>query len=177
MQMPTALLPRAFEHVGHARKFTVLDLGSPTSASVRFFNQFNCRVHFAGLLDPDEDEDEDGLGLQVPSHVRFDVCLFWDVLNYLEADVLHSVLEVVTARLGESCRAHGFLAFSQAVSFSGLRFGIEAVDRLRVECGRNPVPHVRTWRDVETALWPLANAAATLLQGNRQELLLINQSS
>ena len=175
MQMPTALLPRAFEHVGHARKFTVLDLGSATSASVRFFNQFNCRVHFAGLLDPDEDDD--GLGFQVPSHVRFDVCLFWDVLNYLDSDVLRSVLKVVTAHLGQGCRAHGYLAFSQAVPFSGLRFGIEAVDRLQVEGGRNPVPHVRIWRDLETALWPLANAAATLLQGNRQELLLVNQSS
>lgn len=173
MRMSSALLPRAFARVGRERKFTVLDLGSPTPQSVRFFNQFSCQVYFSGLLDDDEDL---GTGLDIPSDVRFDVCLFWDVLNYLNGETLERVSEVVTKRLNDGCRGHAFLAFSQSVPFEGLSFGIESVDSLVVKRDPNVVPHVHTWKDLEATLWPFTNAAATLLQGNRQELLLVNHS-
>lgn len=175
MRMSSALLPRAFELVGRERKFTVLDLGSPTPQSVRFFNQFSCQVYFAGLLDADGEEDE-GTGLDLPTDFRFDVCLFWDVLNYLNGERLERVARVVTDRLNDECRGHAFFAFSQSVPYKGLRFGIESVDKLTVERDPCGVPHVRTWKDLEATLWPFTNAAATLLQGNRQELLLVNNS-
>ena len=175
MRMSSALLPRAFELVGRERKFTVLDLGSPTPQSVRFFNQFSCRVYFAGLLDPDGEEDE-GSGLDLPADVRFDVCLFWDVLNYLNGESLERIARVVTDRLNDDCRGHAFLAFSQSVPYKGLRFGIDSVDRLVVEPDPGVVPHVHTWKDLEATMWPFTNAAATLLQENRQELLLVNHS-
>ena len=173
MRMSSALLPRAFERVGRGRKFTVLDLGSPTPHSVRFFNQFRCRVHFAGILD---DEDDLACSLDFASDVRFDVCLFWDILNYFESKTLEFVLRTVTEHLNDDCRAHAFLAFSQSVPYGGLRFGIESTDVLVVKRDTNAVPHVHTWKDVEAALWPFTNAASTLLQGNRQELLLVNHS-
>ena len=176
MRISTSLLPRAFERVGPGRKFTVLDLGSPTPESVRFFNQFSCRVYYAGLLDEDGDEHDNGVGIDVASHVRFDVCLFWDVLNYLDGDDLRHVMEAVTERLNGGCRGHAFLAFSQAVPYSGLKFGIESVDSLLAQRNPKPVTHVHTWKDLETSFWPFTNAAATLLQGNRQELLLISHS-
>ena len=172
MRMSSALLPRAFERVGPERKFTVLDLGSPTPQSVRFFNQFSCRVYFAGLLDEDGEEVQ-RTGLEIADDARFDVCLFWDVLNYLNGDRLEHVLGVVTEHLDDDCRGHAFLAFSQAIPFTGLRFGIESVDRLVVTRDTNAVPHVHTWKDLEATLWPFTSAAATLLQGNRQELLLV----
>lgn len=175
MRMSSALLPRAFELVGRGRKFTVLDLGSPTPPSIRFFNQFSCQVYFAGLLDADGDED-DGNGLDLPNDIRFDVCLFWDVLNYLNGENLERVARVVTDRLNDDCRGHAFFAFSQSVPYKGLTFGIESVDKLVVERDPGQVPHVRTWKDLEATLWPFTNAAATLLQGNRQELLLANHS-
>lgn len=175
MRMSSALLPRAFELVGRERKFSVLDLGSPTPQSVRFFNQFSCQVYFAGLLDGDGEED-DGSALELPSDVRFDVCLFWDVLNYLNGECLERVARVVTDRLNENCRGHAFFAFSQSVPYEGLKFGIESVDKLVVERDARRVPHVHTWKDLEAMLWPFTNAAATLLQGNRQELLLVNHS-
>lgn len=173
MRMSSALLPRAFEGVGPERKFTVLDLGSPTPESVRFFNKFSCRVHYIGL--PDED-GEHPTGLDFPNDVRFDVCLFWDVLNYLGGETLEQVSRVVTQHLNRNCRAHAFVAFSRAVPFTGMRFGIETLDNLVVEPDPDPVPHVQTWKHLETLLWPFTNAAATLLQGNRQELLLVNYS-
>ena len=175
MRMSSALLPRAFELVGRERKFTVLDLGSPTPQSVRFFNQFRCRVYFAGLLDADGEEGEAD-GLDLPADVGFDVCLFWDVLNYLDRENLERVAGVVTDRLNDDCRGHAFLAFSQAVPYKGLRFGIDSVDKLVVEPNPGVVPHVHTWKDLETMLWPFTNASATLLRENRQELLLVNHS-
>ena len=175
MRMSSALLPRAFERVGRERKFTVLDLGSPTPASVRFFNQFSCRVYYASLLE-DHGEEDHPVGLNLPGDVRFDVCLFWDVLNYLNGETLETVSEMVTERLNTDCRGHAFVAFSQAVPYSGMKFGIEDFDKLLVEPDPQAVPHVHTWKDLEAALWPFTNAAATLLQGNRQELLLVNHS-
>ena len=176
MMMSSSLLPRVFESVGPGKKFTVLDLGSTTPQSVRFFNQFSCRVYFADLLDEDSDHaGDDVFGFEFPSHVRFDVCLFWDVLNYLDEDALNRVAKVVTGRLNQGCHGHAFLAFTQAVPFSGLSFGIEAVDRLVAEPDPHPVPHAHTWKDLETMMWPFTSAASTLLQGNRQELLLINR--
>ena len=175
MRMSSALLPRAFDLVGQGRKFSVLDLGSPTPQSVRFFNQFSCQVYFAGLLDVDGEEDDD-TSLDLPEDARFDVCLFWDVLNYLNGECLQRVAKVVTDRLNDDCRGHAFFAFSQSVPYKGLRFGIESVDRLVVERDPCAVPHVHTWKDLEAMFWPFTNAAATLLQGNRQELLLVNDS-
>ncbi len=175
MRMSSSLLPRAFERVGRERKFTVLDLGSPTPQSVRFFNQFSCRVYFAGLLD-DDGEEEFGTGLDFPSDVRFDVCLFWDIFHYLDGEPLERVSHAVTERLNDECRGHAFLAFSQSVPYVGFKFGIESVDSLVVKEGPTAVPYVHTWKDLEASLWPFTNAAATLLQGNRQELLLVNHS-
>ena len=175
MRMSSALLPRAFERVGRERKFTVLDLGAATPESVRFFNQFSCRVYFAGLLE-DDGEGDPATGLDFPSDARFDVCLFWDVLNYVSAQTLELVSEAVTARLNTDCRGHAFVAFSQAAPYSGMRFRIDTLEELMVEPDPGRVPHVRTWKDLEGKLWPFTNAAATLLQGNRQELLLVNHS-
>ena len=126
MRMSSALLPRAFERVGRERKFTVLDLGSPTPQSVRFFNQFSCRVYFAGLLDEDGEEGL-GTGLDFPDDVRFDVCLFWDVLNYLNGDNPRATSEggdgTLGRRLPRSCLSGLFP--------SGSVRGFEVRDRIR----------------------------------------------
>ncbi len=176
MRTSLSLLPRAFESVQSERKFTILDLGSPTPESVRFFNRFRCSIYFADVLGHgDDDPDSELPGFDFPSDLRFDICLFWDVLNYLDVATLHDMVLRLDRHVDGNTRGHGFLAFSRAVSFSGSRFGIEEFDRVVEEPDPQPVPHIHTWRDIEDAVWPWVRRTTSLMQGNRQEVLLTKE--
>jgi len=176
MRHTSSLLPQALSCIGSEQKFTVLDLGPPSPASVRFFNRFRCRLYFADLLDHADDEPEDiGSRLDFPSDTRFDVCLFWDVLNYLDGDAVRAVTASLTGHLDENSRGHAFLAFSRVAPFSGYRFGIEEVDLVVGEPDPLPVPHVQTWKNIEDLMWPWIPSSTTLMQDNRQELLLLKE--
>ena len=72
----------------------------------------------------------------------------------------------------DDTRAHAFAAFSNALPFTGMRYGLEDVDRLAVRPDPEPVPHPQTRKAIGEALWPFAVKRAALLEENRQELLM-----
>ena len=178
------LLPLALQELGDQRPLSVLDVGAATPASVRFFSRYRCRLHFADLF------GETGFDSQrraerrrphetlferifdFPRDAVFDVCLFWDFLNYLGQPLLRDFASTLRPHIHDDTQAHAFSAFSNALPFSGLAYSIEAADRLAVRPAPQPASEPHTRKILGETLWPFAVKRAALLEENRQELLL-----
>ncbi len=177
-----ALLSAIFDEVDTKRRLTVLDIGAGSPASVRFYSRFKCRVHFADLF------NETGIGwhreerraanelffqrvFEFSQDTVFDVCLFWDFLNYLNKPMLRDLANTLRQHVHHATHGHAFVAFSNALPFDGLRFALADVDRLETRTDPNAVPHPHTRREI-TQLFSLFRVRrAALLAANRQELL------
>ena len=106
------------------------------------------------------------------SNVRYDVCLFWDFLNYLDIVDLRRFAAALRSHVHSGTRGHAFAAFTAVSAFSGLRFDLRDVNRLVVRSDRGPTPFRHTNNVIGRVLWPLGVSRAMLLEHNRQELLL-----
>lgn len=177
------LLPLVFDGFNAQRPLTVLDIGAATPETVRFFSRFRCRLYFADLFGEtgfkrpqrDRRRAKETLFqriLDFPPNAAFDVCLFWDFLNYLAHPLLRDFARTLLNHVHDDTRAHAFAAFSNALPFTGMRYGLEDVDRLAVRPDPQPVPHPQTRKAIGDALWPFSVKRAALLEENRQELLM-----
>lgn len=175
-ELVSRLLPQIFRDVDPRRRLTVLDVGPGGAASVRFFGGFRCHVVFADLFD-DLGEGEAGIAaagrlFEDLGDVRYDICLFWDFLNYLSATDLREFGRALRKHLHNGSRAHAFAAFTTVSELTGLRFELRDESRMRVLSERGPTPYRHTNKAIARVLWPLSVSRAVLLEHNRQELLL-----
>ena len=115
----------------------MLEIGQALPGTVDFFSQFKCRLHFAGMYsDPvlqmqSGDVTEAELvkhfrqSLSVMGNARFDLCLFWDFLNYLDDTALRAFSAVIQPHLHATTRAHAFTVRTLDTSLSNQQYGIE----------------------------------------------------
>lgn len=182
--LATRLLPLVFEDVASQPRLNILDIGAATAESVQFFARYRCRLQFADLF------GETGYRRQhqrrrrphetvfdrvfdFPIGTMFDVCLFWDFLNYLDTGLLRDLAQTLRRHVHEGTRGHAFVPFSNALPFAGMRFGLERADQLTVKDDPPPPPpHPHTNKVIAASFWPFAVTRATLLEENRQELLM-----
>lgn len=175
-ELVSRLLPQIFRDVDPRRRLTVLDAGPGGAASVRFFGSYRCHVVFADLFD-DLGAGEAGMAaagrlFEDLGDVRYDVCLFWDFLNYLSATDLREFGRALRKHLHSGSRAHAFAPFTTVSDLMGLRFELRDESRIGVLSERGPTPHRHTNKVIGRVLWPLSVSRAVLLEHNRQELLL-----
>lgn len=165
------------------RSLSVLDIGVARPETVRFFSHYRCHLHFADLFgETGYESNERRHGtlkdtlferiFEFPRNTTFDICLFWDFLNYLGTPLLRDLAKTLRRYVHDDTRSHAFVPFSNALPFTGQRFGIESLDRLSVREDPSPVPHPHTRKAIAPALWPFSVKRAALLGENRQELLL-----
>lgn len=177
------LLPLALEVLEADRPVSVLDVGSASPASVRFFSRFHCRLHFADLFGEtgfdsrrrrERRRPQETLFERIfdfPRNTVFDICLFWDFLNYLSRPLLRDFASTLRPHVHDDTRGHAFAAFSNALPFSGLAYSIDEPDRLAVRPAPQPASEPHTRKILGETLWPFAVKRAALLEANRQELL------
>ena len=112
------LLQALFEGLEPEQRLTVLHLGPAVAETVAFFSAYRCKLFFVDLFDqPDGIDNRDpapppeqqlaGL-LDIPATTSFDLCLFWDQLNYLEPGSLAALGRMIEPHLHTGTRAHGF---------------------------------------------------------------------
>ena len=178
------LLPLALDGLGAGRPVSVLDVGAASPASVRFFSRFHCRLHFADLFGEtgfdsqrrnERRRPQETLFERIfdfPRGMVFDVCLFWDFLNYLGRPLLRDFATTLRPHVHDGTVAHGFAAFSNVLPFTGLAYSIEDADCLQVRPAPQPAASPHTRKILGETLWPFAVRRAALLEANRQELLL-----
>ena len=115
---PSKLLSNLFENIDEEARLTVLHIGPALPETVDFFSNFRCKLHFLDLFGelPIVAEDDVRLSLdkqfaelmQFPAGTYFDICLFWDIFNYLDADAIASFLLTLRPHLRNNSVAHGF---------------------------------------------------------------------
>ena len=131
------LFPMLLKRIASDRRLSVLEIGPALPETIDFFSQYKCRLHFAGMYsDPvlqmqSEDFSEVELtdqfekSLDFPKNTRFDLCLFWDFLNYLDDKALRAFNTVLMPHIHKTTRAHAFTLRTLDTSFSNQQYGIE----------------------------------------------------
>ena len=133
----TLLFPTLIKRINPDRRLSVLEIGPALPETVEFFSQYKCRLHFAAMYtDPilqmqsgEYTEAELAEHLEqtfdFPKNTRFDICMFWDFLNYLDDKALRAFNTAIRPYLHKSTRAHAFTVRTLNTSFSNQQYGIE----------------------------------------------------
>ncbi|MEE4146049.1 MAG: hypothetical protein V2I26_14690 [Halieaceae bacterium] len=182
---PSALLPSLFEHVEEGQRLTVLHIGSATPETVAFFSRYRCKLHFIDLfgdlatLAPSEDATvylpQTLLDLmQIPAGTRFDLCLFWDLFNFLERDAIAALAQVLAPHLRDTTLAHGFAVHSLKTPQSGKIYSIKDVDQIGTRPRPALLPGYKPCNQgqLERVLDCFSVTRSVLLPESRLELLL-----
>ena len=133
------LLPALFEHVDEDRRLTVLHLGPALPETVTFFSRYRSKLYFADTVSElsslPEDEDVDlhseiSAALDLPEGLRFDLCLFWDLFNFLDDTAVGALQDVLRPHLHPATLAHGFAAHLARVRPPDRTYSIRSVNEL-----------------------------------------------
>jgi hypothetical protein len=155
----TLLFPSLVKRIDPHRRLSVLEIGPALPETISFFSQFKCRLHFAAMYsDPvlqmqmeetTEAELADHLKktFGFPKGTRFDLCLFWDFLNYLDDRALRAFNTAISPYLHKNTRAHAFTVRTLDTSFANQQYGIDEAHmfsiRPRPEKQQRTFPHTQ----------------------------------
>lgn len=148
------LFPALLERIQpvDGKPLRVLDLGPASAATVAFFSQFRCSLHFADLAvaalhPPVRTQDEEELDarsveaelaghfralLDLPKGSVFDICLFWDYLNHLSDAEVRAFSLALQPHLHSSSRGHGFAVLNRNAQLYHQSYGVLADNLLVV---------------------------------------------
>lgn len=133
----TLLFPTLIKRIKGDTRLSVLEIGSALPETIEYFSQYKCRLHFAAMYtDPvlqmqsgeySEAELAEHIekSFDFPKGTRFDLCMFWDFLNYLDDKALRAFNTAIRPYLHKSTRAHAFTVRTLNTSFSNQQYGIE----------------------------------------------------
>jgi len=179
---PSQLLASLFERIGEDQHVTVLDTGPALPETVDFFANYRCTLHVVDLFSElPFTADVDGPTLReqfsqllcFPPGTRFDICLFWDLFNFLDREAIVAFLDVLEPFLGPRCRGHGFAVHNLRTPQNRQTYGISRADALSVrDRGRLPGYNPHAQRQLQDLLDCFSFDRALLLSDSRLELLL-----
>ena len=176
-QQSSMLLPRLLQGFQHDEPLRVLDMGSAHPDTVEFFSDYRCRLIFAdyqGESTDDEPGEDWHQRLTRGSDICFDVCLFWDALNYMSTQTLVQFNSALAPLIHKDTLAHAFAVRPPAPTLTAQRYGISAIDTLSVTAtdALETVPHTHTSGELAEVLDEFETLRGTLRQDGRIELLL-----
>jgi hypothetical protein len=181
---PSKLLASVFQHVEQDQRVSVLDLGSAMPETVDFFSRYRSKLFFADLFYdlPINGADPDGAPLEVqfadllpfPENSRFDICLFWDLFNYLDADAIGALLDRLLPCLHPGTIAHAFGLHNLRSPREDRAYGIASTEAFSVRERERPLPGYapHSQRQLQQMLGYFSVERTVLLANSRLELLL-----
>ncbi len=154
--LTSQLLPRLLDRSARQSPLRVLDVGMGQPETVSFFGDRRCHLCFAGLhetLAELADADvppanasqwRDYLENRIAWLGRepFDLCLFWDIFNFLDNSALQALDEVLGKRITEHTVGHGLVLLNSDTTLPAHEYAIAGNDRLALKKRRVPVPRV-----------------------------------
>ena len=184
--MHSKLLPLLFERIDSNRRLTIFDIGPATPETVDFFSQFKCRIFFADLFSEqianvsNKNLDEKAMQRQFqtllayPANTQFDICLFWDYLNYLEPQAIRALSSVLQPFIHQDSRGHGFAAFNVTTQLANQQYGMQQIDKLTVKrrIGQPLACYPHSQAELKKLLHCFNINKGTLLPDGRLEILL-----
>ncbi|WP_116364476.1 hypothetical protein [Parahaliea mediterranea] len=181
---PSRLLPALFENVDADWPLTVLHIGPALPETVNFFSDYRCKLHFADLYEElplrRAEEGEPSLderlerALALPGGALFDLCFFWDVLNFLSRDAITALMSQLRPHLHPDTLGHCFAPHNARTEASPHYYGIADSGHLRVRQRPRIPPEYQPHPQGELgALLPCFRVErSVLLPDRRTELLL-----
>ncbi len=188
----STLFPGLFdlESLEDGRQLSVLDLGPAVSTSINFFGHYKCHLHILDLfsepiitqqplLTDDELDTQLSNIFSFPESTRFDVCLFWDLFNYLDKPAITTFNRLLAPYLHPETKAHCFGLLKTNTPLAFQQYGILQPDSLSVTSRSDPAPVL--YPHPQAALKGLLssfNTTRTMLLGDgRLEMLLQSRAA
>ncbi len=164
-------------------RVTVLDVGPALPETVAFFSAAPCTLHIVDLfsaLPLSVGETDPGLGeqlqalLSLPPGIRFDICLFWDLFNYLPEDAARALLQLLRPHLHAGTRAHAFGVHKRGAPEESRVHGIQSADMLSLRPRRQPLAGYAPMpqAQLQAVMADFRFERSVLLADSRLELLL-----
>lgn len=177
------LLASALQRVEEGERVTVLDVGPALPETVAFFSSGPCTLHIADLFSalPLSPEDA-GFAyseqlrelLHLPQNIRFDICLFWDLFNYLPVAAASALIQVLRPHLHADTRGHAFGVHKRGAPEDSRIHGIARVDTLTLRPRQQLLPDYAPMpqAQLQTVLADFRFERSVLLADSRLEILL-----
>lgn len=183
---PSQLFATLFGQAYMGRKVNILDIGSARPGTIEFFSQFKCRIQIVDIysadflknqaadLSPKQLQKVFSDYLALPKGSAIDICLFWDIFNYLDSNYIKAFCAALKPHLHRATLGHGFGARSAETILADLEYSVEGVDSFsviqrhlnRLPC--YPLPQAT----LKTNLSCFSVERGTLFADGRQEMLL-----
>lgn len=157
-RLSSNVMSQVLAEVDGAEPLIVLDIGFGMPETVTYFNETerHCRLHFIGLQELLEREaslpaDERGEetwhqlfreALETPGEARFDLLLFWDLLNYLDEPAVRAFNRALAPLVDRRSHGHGLLAPNTNTSLPGRRYSLQGEDNIIVRPAAHAGPQV-----------------------------------
>lgn len=184
--LPSNLFPMLFEKLRLDERLVVLDIGPATASTVRFFNQFKCRLNFVDLyaadfvVNPKEAATHEELvaqfaaALNLPVGSRLDICLFWDFFTYLDGPGLRAFIEALDPYVDSDTRAHSLGILNARNGLPYCQYGIQSMDRLSqtMKVGDQQPIYPHSQRDLNSLLGYFEIDKSRLMSDCRVEYFL-----
>lgn len=181
----TSLLPALLANIDEEQPLSVLHIGPALPETLDFFSGYRCKLHFIDLfaelpgLQVGDDSEVPPAALlaellQWPAGTRIDLCLFWDLFNYLEGAVIQDLLTLLRPHLHSTSHGHCFAVHNLKTPQHAQVYGIRDTDQISVRGRPAPLPgyHPHTQGQLEKWLTGLRVSRSVLLADSRLEILL-----
>jgi hypothetical protein len=186
---PSKLLAELFAQIDQDQPLVVLDTGPALQETVDFLSHYRCRLHVADLFSelPIELGEEEGSAalhhrfeelLQFPEGTVFDICLFWDLFNFLSRDAVLAFVAALRPYLRGGSLAHGFGMHKTNTPQDGRYYAISRADELLIRERREQLPGYTPHPQgkLKNMLYCFHFDRSVLLPDGRLELLLRAQT-
>lgn len=190
-ELKSKLFSSLFEGVDASRPLIVLDIGVAVPKTVEFFSNYRCRLHFADLFSAAIVQHQKNNSsstvleaqfkqlLDFPDGTKFDICLFWDFLNYLDVPAFQAFNKKLSQYVDVNTRGHAFGVLNKQTSLTPRQYGISQSDTLIVsELKASPLTsYPQSQSDVKALLSCFEVNKRLLLSDGRLEMLLTGQKA
>lgn len=178
------ILPGLFAGLEEDSRVSVLHVGPACNDTLDFFARFRSRLYIVDAFTelplyvpedgPADFEQQWRNILQLPKDARFDLCLFWDLFNFLSADALTALMTVLQPHLHERARGHAFSVHNPRHSLQNCLYGIRDTNTLSIRPRQHTPPGYAplSQRQLGAALGCMDIARSVLLPDSRLELSL-----
>ncbi|HUF46605.1 MAG TPA: class I SAM-dependent methyltransferase [Vicinamibacterales bacterium] len=181
--VPSKVLPAFLSSVSRQSSPVLLDLGPVVGSNVQLFgDRLACRLHVQDLFEQIRRATDPAAADLVLASLRarlptepdsVDGILCWDVFDYLDPLVSHSLAGDLVRLLRPGGVLHGYFATASTPLSTFTRFVVEADDAIRLQAYPGPTTRRRvlSLRDVERMFGGLRLAESVLLRTGSREML------
>lgn len=178
------LLPSLFRQLDPEALVTVFHVGPAVPETVDFFCGYRCKLHFVDVFAelpivatdaaPLAVLDRFSALLRLPRDTRFDICLFWDIFNYLDREAIRAFVSRLQPYLHPHSLAHAFSVHNRNAPEGRHLYGIQQFDTLSCRRRATPPPGYapHSQRELIEMLHCFRLERSVLLPDSRLELLL-----